>query len=347
MIKTSKYCLIAISLTLVIGTLLAIDTTHRLTAKSMAEAANRFIASLSTEQQKEAVSDFKDARRVAWNFLPDRSLRDKRFGIPLKSLSSEQRMKVKVFLKTGLSHTGYLKVEAIRNLETILRNITGQAHRDSELYYFSIFGTPSNKGTWGWRMEGHHLSLNYTIVDGKMIATAPRFFGANPAEVREGPDKGLRVLHAEEDIARKLFDLLDNKQQSVALFREEVFKEIVTKNLPKVDPLKPVGISGADLNEKQRELLLKLIHEYADAMPTDLAAERLEKIRNAGIEKIHFGWAGSTERGKKHYYRIQGSSFLIEFCNRQSNGNHIHAVWRDFNGDFGRDILQEHLLRHH
>ena len=219
--------------------------------------------------------------------------------------------------------------------------------RDAELYYFAVFGTPSSKKAWGWRMEGHHISLNFTVVDGQLIASTPQFLGANPAEVKEGPKTGLRVLHAEEDTARSLFDSLDDKQKSIALFRKEVFKEIVTKSLPKVDPLKPVGISAAELNQKQTKLLLKLIHVYCASMPTNLATDRLEKIKRAGIDKIYYGWAGSIKRGEKHYYRVQGPSFLIEFCNRQSDGNHIHAVWRDFNGDFGRDILQEHLDHHH
>ena len=347
--KKNKSSFLAVYFTMTAIAAAAPTEPHPPTAKSMADAANAFIATLSPRQQKEAVTHFDDPQRVTWDFLPDKYLPDnrKRFGVVLKSLNAKQRKSVENFLKTGLSNQGRLKVTAIRELETILREITGNPIRDAELYYFAIFGTPSNEEAWGWRMEGHHISLNYTIIDGKMIATAPQFFGANPAEVKEGPHKGLRVLHAEEDSARKLFDSLDDEQKSIALFRKEVFKEIVTKNLPKVSALEVAGILAADLDKKQTKLLLELIQVYADAMPADLATERLKKIKDAGIMKIHFGWAGSVKRGEKHYYRVQGPSFLIEYCNRQSNANHIHVVWRDFNGDFGRDILREHLRKHH
>jgi hypothetical protein len=215
--------------------------------------------------------------------------------------------------------------------------------RDPEKYFFSIFGTPSAKETWGWRVEGHHVSLHFTVVNGTLVASSPTFFGSNPAEVREGPKKGLRILGAEEDAARALLQSLDPAQRTTAIVNATAPGDMVTMNTLDIKPLSPVGLAAAAMTAPQRELLMKLLEVYIGKMAADIAADRLARVRKAGVEQIAFAWAGETERGKKHYYRVQGPTFLIEYDNTQNDGNHIHSVWRDFNGDFGRDLLREHL----
>lgn len=215
--------------------------------------------------------------------------------------------------------------------------------RDPEGYFFSVFGTPSPRGAWGWRVEGHHVSLNFTVVNGTFVATTPSFFGSNPAEVRAGPKKGLRILAAEEDSARALLVALDASQRARAIIAPAAPSDIQTMNAMKVTPLSRAGIAAGELTPIQREHLLKLIDAYTSAMAPDLAADRMAKLRKADFEKIAFAWAGETERGKRHYYRVQGPTFLIEYDNTQNDANHIHSVWRDFEGDFGRDLLREHL----
>ncbi|HKC88092.1 MAG TPA: DUF3500 domain-containing protein, partial [Blastocatellia bacterium] len=214
--------------------------------------------------------------------------------------------------------------------------------RDPELYYFSIFGTPSAKSPWGWRVEGHHISLNFTVVKGETVSNTPLFFGANPAEVREGARKGLRALAAEEDKGRELIQALDEKQRAVAVFDKTAPGDIITMNNRKADPLKPEGVAAGQLNKQQKALLEKLLDEYLSRMPQDIADERSKKIRDAGFDKIYFAWAGGMNKGDPHYYRIQGPTFLVEYDDTQNNANHIHSVWRDFNGDFGDDLLREH-----
>jgi hypothetical protein len=310
---------------------------RRRSALAMIEAANTFLAALTPEQRAKAVFEFSNEQRFDWHYVPR-----ERIGISFKELDANQRKLAHDFLKTGLSQRGYLKATTIMELEIVLRELEGRAFRDPELYYFTLFGTPSAKDNWGWRVEGHHLSLNFTVVDGKMVAATPSFFGANPAEVRQGPRQGLRALEAEEDIARQLLNSLSKDQKTLAIFAAGAFPDIVTTNARKVDPLEPVGIPASRFDQQQRELLMKLLDEYAASMPRDLAAERMEKVRRAGVENIRFGWAGGTERGQPHYYRVQGPTFLIEYDNTQNNANHVHTVWRDFNGDFGRDLLREH-----
>ena len=308
-------------------------------ANAMAESAKSFLAGLTPEQRAKAAFSFDDEQRFDWHFIPK-----PRKGLPLKEMDQKQQKLAQDLLKTGLSQRGYLKANTIRELDLVLREIEqgkGPA-RDPELYYFSVFGTPSAKDKWGWRVEGHHLSLNFTLVNGTMVATTPAFMGANPAEVRDGPRKGLRVLAGEEDLGRDLVRSLDEKQRAQAVFDATAPKDIISVNSKKADPLAPAGIAASQLNKQQTELLKKLLDEYINRMPADLAEERSEKLRRAGFEKIHFAWAGGIERNQPHYYRLQGPTFLVEYDDTQNNANHIHSVWRDFDGDFGRDLLREH-----
>ncbi len=180
-------------------------------------------------------------------------------------------------------------------------------------------------------------------ANGTAVASSPSFFGSNPAEVREGPKKGLRILEAEEDAARALLLALDPSQRAAAKINTVAPTDIVTRNAVKVEPLSAVGIRASALTSNQREQLMRLIEVYTSIMTDDVASERMVRLRQAGVENIAFAWAGEAERGKKHYYRIQGPTFLVEYDNTQNDANHIHSVWRDFDGDFGRDLLREHV----
>jgi hypothetical protein len=218
--------------------------------------------------------------------------------------------------------------------------------RDPELYYFTVFGDPGT-GQWGWRVEGHHVSLRFAVDGGKMqVSSTPQFLGSNPAEVPYGygPYTGLRVLANQEDLGRTLVTSLDAKAKAVAMIGDTPRGDIASSTTTKLDATQAaVGLAAADMTASQRATLMKIIDAYANVMPADVAADRLAKIKAAGIEKIKFGWQGSTEKGQRHHYQIQGPTFLIEHNNTQNNGNHVHSVWRDFNGDFGRDILAEHM----
>lgn len=312
-------------------------------AGRMFQAADAFLSSLSSEQRQTACFPFEDDERYDWHYVPRR-----RLGLALKDMTADQQELAKALLRTGLSPSGYWKSVTIMQLETVLREIESfNMGRDPEKYFFSIFGLPSEKGIWGWRVEGHHLSLNLTVVEGRLLATAPRFFGANPAKVAAGELTGLRALAAEEDLAWQLLNSLDSNQKIRAVFREQAYGEIVTGNEEMVSPLRQVGIAAAALDGTQMDILIRLIDEYVSALTPEIARQRTAAVRSSGLPQIHFGWAGSLEPGRPHYYRIQGASFLIEYDNVQNSANHIHTVWRDFTGDFGRDLLKEHYRRAH
>ena len=313
-------------------------------AADMVRAAVDLLDALSPEQQEEARFRFDDNERFDWQYIPWM-----REGLALKDMTAEQRRLALAFLKAGLGQKGYFKATIIMELEAVLREIEtwNWLGRDPDKYYFSFFGQPSKSGTWGWRVEGHHLSLNFTIVNGHLFATAPRFLGANPARVSGGELKGMRALADEEDLARKLVKSLDRNQRKRAVFRTKAFRDIVTGSDEEVAPPEVVGISAAEFREDQKALLFRIIEEYLAALPPEISRHRLDTIRKIGLNSIHFGWAGGLEAGQPHYYRIQSPSFLIEYDNVQNNANHIHCVWRDFKRDFGRDLLREHYRAAH
>jgi hypothetical protein len=321
-------------LMLVLGLLLA----HPAYPQAMRQAAERLLAAVPESTRAKIQRPFEDSDRLDWHYTP-RS----RNGAALKELDARGREAVHALLKTALSAAGYRKATNIIELELVLREIEAFGlMRDPERYHFTLYGKPDAKAAWGWRFEGHHLSLNFTLAGDRASADTPSFFGSNPATVMKGAKKGLRVLAAEEDEARALLGMLDEAQRREAVFESRTYGEIVTSNAARVDPIKPVGVAAAKLDEKQRAQLMKLIEAYASSFEPGLAQSRLARVRDGGVENVRFGWAGSTERGRQHYYRVQGPRFLIEYDASQNDGNHVHTVWRDFSGDFGRDLLKAH-----
>jgi hypothetical protein len=307
-------------------------------AARMRGSAERVLAALPPAAREQIARPFADRDRAEWHYTP-RS----RNGVALKELDARGRDAVHALLKDALSASGYRKVVNIIELELVLREIeTFGLMRDPERYHLTIYGAPSPTGAWGWRFEGHHLSLNFTLAGDHMAVTTPSFFGANPARVAKGPRAGLRVLADEEDAARALLDSLSDAQRREAVFDTRTYGDIVTANAESVDPLAPVGIAAARLSDAQRAQLMKLVEVYARTFEPGLAEARVARVREGGVENVRFGWAGATEPGKQHYYRVQGPLFLIEYDATQNGGNHVHTVWRDFAGDFGRDLLREH-----
>jgi hypothetical protein len=328
---------------LVLGGIALAARAERLrSATAMAEAATKFLESLPAAQRTAATFRLDDAEREDWGYVP-RSRR----GVPLGELSPRSRELAMALVRSGLSENGYRKAQDVVRLEGVLREIQG-AYRDPALYYFSIFGEPAGSAPWGWRLEGHHLSLNYTVVDGDGVAHSPSFFGANPATVRSGALTGLRALGPEEDLARELVKSLDSAQRKRAIFADRAPSEIVTGDDRRVDPLAPAGIPARELTEAQRATLTRLLDEYLARMPEDVAAVRRAAIVANGVPDVAFAWAGGLEPGLGHYYRVQGPTFVVEYDNTQNGANHVHTVWRDFRGDFGRDLLKEHYaaVRH-
>jgi hypothetical protein len=309
----------------------------------MTECANRFLAALDANQRGKATFSFESDERMNWHFIPK-----ERKGLPLREMTPYQKHLASALLAAGLSQTGYIKAVTIMSLEDVLKIIENDSgeHRNPEKYYFSVFGTPSDNGTWGYRVEGHHFSQNYTVVNGNVI-DGPSFFGANPAEVREGPRKGLRTLAGEEDLGIELIHTLDEQQQKVAIVDPTAYKDILTAASRKAALQgQPSGLAASKMNANQFDALMALMEEYAQNVPDALAEGRVAQINKVGRD-IHIAWSGGINRGDPHYYRVQTASFLIELDDTQDDANHIHSVWRDFTGDFGEDLLHQHYQASH
>lgn len=316
-------------------------------AQTMTRAVQNFLTALSPAQRTTATRPF-DENRTDWHFVPaEGRFAYPRPGIRLKDLTATQTLLAHALLSSGLGQQGYIKATTIMSLEEILHDLeasmdTEMPVRDPGSYFIAVFGDPAQDSAWGWAIQGHHISLHFTIVDGEMVATTPTFLGTNPANVKAGPRKGLRVLAREEDMARALLNSLDNMQRAQAVIATEVPRDIFTSNQRRVTPLETNGLPAAQMSPTQRQAVIALLDEYAGTIPAALAEARMQKVRDAGLENIVFAWIGNAARGEPHYYRLQGPTFLVEYDNIQNDANHIHTVWRDFNGDFGADLLAEH-----
>ena len=332
---------------------LAIPTLRRMLAASahggaipaMVDAAKAFLDSLWQEQRDKVKFKLEDDELQNWFYTPV-----PRKGLPLREMTPSQRELAFALLSTGLSRHGFIKSTTIMSLEDVLAiNEGNQAmpiRRDPDGYFFTVFGEASEKGRWGFRVEGHHLSLHFTVVDGE-LSGSPTFFGANPAHVLEGRRRGLAALHGEEDVARELIRSLNADQRKTAIILEKAPADILTEHSRQAASNgQPNGIAIGALTGGQGDALQSLLRVYCDNMADEIAAFRHDQIKRAGAD-LWFAWAGGTEPGDGHYYRIQSAEFLVEYDDTQDHGNHIHSVWRDFKGDFGRDLLKDHYASSH
>ncbi|WP_284350238.1 DUF3500 domain-containing protein [Roseisolibacter agri] len=314
-------------------------------SSGMSASARAFLATLGAGQRADAAFPFDDAERTKWAYVPQA-----RTGIPLKAMSAEQRVAAFAVLGTGLSERGTGLARGIIELEGILGQLEGVVsrvtlRRDPGLYYLSLFAGPGATPPSGWRFEGHHLSVNVTDLGPHGQVVAPLFMGANPARVPSGPKAGHRLLATEEDVAFALLQLLDASQRARATIAAQTYGDIVTRNVPKVDPMAFAGLPAAEMTAGQQRQLRRLLDVYAGRMADSAARRQLRRIEEVGFGRLHFAWAGAHRPGSPHYYRIHGPTVLVEYDNSQSSANHIHTVWRDLENDFGGDLLRRHYAR--
>ncbi len=301
----------------------------------MAKAAQAFLEQLPEKQNQQATFAYGDKERLNWHFIPR-----ERKGLPLKDLSDADKKRAKTLIATGLSEAGYDQALDIMSLEEVLYLLEEgnreerREKRDPQKYYLSIFGEPANAGTWGWRVEGHHISLNYTITDGKVVSSTPEFFGANPAFIDAGPGRSIRVLGTEEDLARQILKLCSEEQQKLAWQSKEAPDDLRGGGEAQPVVTQAVGLPVSKMSSDQKKLLRELLSEYLKNMPADVEAERRDRINRSGLDNTYFAWWGSSERNERHYYRVQGETFIIEYNNTQNDANHVHSMWRNIAGDF-------------
>ncbi|HTM91531.1 MAG TPA: DUF3500 domain-containing protein [Flavisolibacter sp.] len=317
------------------------------TASNTTAAASFFLQSLSTTQKQKAQFKFDEEERYNWHYIP----RDRK-GIPLKELNAAQYKAAMDLLHTALSDTGFQKTTAVIKLETVLREVEGRpdtdTYRDLGNYYFSIFGNPASDKIWGWRLEGHHISFNFSSEDNQLVSATPGFIGSNPAVVLSGQEKGLEILKDETELGFNLLHSLNASQKEKAIINKRAPGDIITASNRKAIIENPQGILYSELNASQQKLFVQLLSLYIHRYTRLFAAQMMKEIEDAGLKNLRFAWAGDKQRGvgHPHYYRIQGPTIIIEYDNTQNNANHIHTVVRDLKNDFGGDQLLEHYKNH-
>jgi hypothetical protein len=310
---------------------------------AMTEAAAKFVASLDAKQRAIALMDFDNPKRLDWHNIP----KPERKGLQLRDMTREQQKLCHALLKTALSDAGYAKLERILSLENNLKEgekeIVGGNIRDPLRYFLTIFGEPSAKGEWGWSFEGHHMSQNFVVRDGQVVADTPSFWGANPATVKVfvagGPEVGVRTLTDEEQLALDLVNSLDDAQEKRAVIAAEAPADYRGPGSPQPPQDAPAGLPAAEMTDAQKKTLRSLLETYTGHLAPELAAARMADIDGAGFDKVSFAWLGAEQEGVAHAYRVQGPTFVLELVNAQTDpagnvANHIHSVWRSLKGDF-------------
>ena len=320
---------------------------NKSTIKKMQEAASSFYDNLDAKARNKALFHYLDGERIFWYYPPLN-----RHGLPLKDMTKKLKSLVFTLLETGLSSDAFNQTLQIINHELILKELEIRENiktfvRDPERYYFTIFGNPKSKDPWGWRFEGHHVSIHFSIWSDKIISVTPLFLGVNPAEVKDGDSKGLRILKKREDLAFELVNSMSKDQHHIATIYENTPKDIITYNSSRVTVPVVEGISWDELKIGQQKLLKLLIAEYVNQVNPNLVKSKLEYLASNTLKSVKFGWAGSINLGEAYYYRIHGGNLFIELDNYQSGANHVHSVWRDVENDFAQDVLRKHLLSYH
>jgi hypothetical protein len=338
-VRLAAVCITAI---IISGVALVGQGDPKTSGGKMQLAADKFLAALSPELKQKAVFKFDDEHRMKWYFTPKQEGKKyTRKGVRLEEMTAAQKTAAMALLKTGLSAKGYEQATNILVLEGLLAELEGSKGamvRNTGWYFVSVFGEPSATGKWGWRFEGHHLSVNYTLDKGDVVSATPLLLAANPADVKAGDKKGLRTLPEIEDHARALIKSLDEKQDKAAR-QAKGFAEI-KEGQPKAEVGNPVGIPAADMTAAQRDTLQKLLMAYTDRMPEDIAATEQKRVKATPPGKLYFAYSGSPEPGKAYTYRVYAPEFVVEFLNEQADSaknpaNHIHSAWRRLPVDFG------------
>lgn len=310
--------------------------------------AKDFIKVLPQELKQKASFPFDHSERFNWHFIP----RDRK-GITFHEMDETQTKAALALMRASLSEQGVEKAKAIFELENVLRIVENRppndTYRDPLNYYFSIFGDPNSTKEWGWRLEGHHLSLNFSSLKGELISATPTFFGSNPAIVQVDLQRGKQVLKKETEMGFALLHSLDASQLKIAHYTDKAPGDVLTSNDRKASLQTPKGIGYSQLNANQKKMLEELVHHYLGNYNAETHDALWEKVMSSGLEELYFAWAGSqvNEIGQPHYYRIQCPSILIEYDNVQNNANHVHTVVRDIANDFGDDILGNHYTNGH
>jgi hypothetical protein len=306
-------------------------------ARSMAEIAQELISSLGPKKTAHLVYRFENSSREHWHFFPNWSGRK---GIPLSQFSQDQKRRAKKLLNLLLTSEAFQEQENIRLIHGLRKDLSDPSNPMNH-YYLSIFGSPSTNRNWGWRFEGHHLSLNCTLVDGKLFSVTPSFWGSSPIRANDGDDHQIEVFEDEQKLSIFFVESLTEGQKIKAELNRSKGPQATSK-IFREDIQNNQGLTFYELNSTQQELLRRLIFAFAQKYRPEIFEGIDQRKPIIDAETIRFSYR-PTSKPYISYFRILSNEYLIEYDNQ--GGNHIHAAWRDFDGDFGRDLIKEHLSK--
>ena len=322
-------------------------TTHA-TARGLRSAVTAWLDGLEPAQRSRAVFPFGTAERFVWDYRPGA-----RQGLSLGDMTELQRESALAIVAAAMSDRGATEVRDVIALEPILGELERQRgrdgiRRDPARYWFAVFGEPNDASPWSWRIGGHHVAIQSTLIGDRVLGAAPSFLGANPATVPAGARAGHRAIDGEEPLARALLVGLSSTQRQIAVVDPVAPPDILSGNGHRADLAQiPAGIRHDQLDRAQQGELEGLIRHYLERSAADVAAAAWQRVLESGLESVTFAWAGPDTPGRGHYYAIRGPDLLIEYDNTQDGANHIHSVWRDLANDWGEDLLSEHYRTAH
>ena len=328
---------------------------------------------LDGDQRRRVVVPLDNDNRSHWNFLPESGRR----GVAVREMTQPQRLLVHRLIAQCLSVEGYAQVVQVMSLEHVLRELNAPVFghvaayfRDPEGYFLTFFDQPQPDSDWGWRLVGHHLSLNFTVAGQDLMAATPLLLGSEPAQL--GP---FRILGREEDLGFSLLAALDQEQVSTATIHPVPPPDFVSRCVPFLGeeewpdvhgvgrrdaPVtdadraalrwvrnQPRGLARGRMGAEQQEAFDYLLEAFVTRLKSEQVGREMDRIRAAGPDSLHFVWAGAHRIEQPHYFRLEGPVTLIEFDNTEDDANHVHCVWRDPTNDFGVDILAQHRAAQH
>lgn len=325
------------------------------TISASTAAAAAFLATLSDEQRAQVTYAYDDeTKTTSWSNFPVTFV--DRAGVNLADLTEVQRAAALDVLEALLSEQGYETVTGIMGGDEFLHENSSSTEESLGQYYIAFFGDPSDTSAWEIQFGGHHLGINATL-DGSAdsITFAPTHLGIQPAVYTDAAGNEVQPFDKIYTTAFAFYDSLSDEQKA-ALYQGETVANMVCAPGSTCDYPTGTGISGADLTDEQKQLLLDVIANWAGLADEQTTAAELAKIE-ATLDETYVNWSGATAydmtQGDGIYFQISGPDVYIEFAAQQgsagadadgvttSGWGHVHTIYRDPAGDYADSVTQQ------
>jgi hypothetical protein len=332
------------------------STTTAGTITSTAAAADAFLATLTDEQVAAVTYAYDDeTKTTSWSNFPVTFV--ERAGLNLTDLTAEQQTAAMAVLEALLSDEGYATVTAIIGGDEFLAESSSSTEESLGQYYLAFFGDPSDTGAWEVQFGGHHLGINATL-DGTAgsITFAPTHLGTQPAVYTAADGTEVQPLAGMYESAFAFYDSLTTEQQAVLYQGAEVDGNLACAPGDTCDFPTGTGLSGADLTDEQRALLLDLIANWVGLSDEETTATALAEV-GATLDETFVSWSGATvydmTQGDGISFQISGPDVYVGFASQQGSAGadvdgvvtagwgHVHTIYRDPSDDYAGSVTQQ------